>query len=147
MKTFSDMLGVLVEFNKSIPKLVREAVENNEDSIISLNADEQLYELGITATGISINSFAPYKLFTYRNKIASSQPADRVTLRDRGEFHQDFFLNTSDTSFTISSHDEKTADLTMKYGDDIFGLTEENKAFVSKEYVYPELINLLRRTL
>ncbi len=40
----------------------------------------------------------------------------------------------------LTSTDEKTDELTAKYGGDIFGLQEEQVSAVNKEYIYPYFI-------
>ena len=107
--------------------------------IIDANANQQLYEQGVNALGVSIASYAPYKPFTIAVKKQKGQPTDRVTLRDTGDFERSFHLKIGRESFIVTADDWKTDELMEKYGK-IFGLTNENKAKLCQQYIKPDLI-------
>lgn len=87
-----------------------------------LNTDQQLY-LGIDSTGASLGEYAPS---TIAYKKRKNQPTDRVTLKDTGDFYKDFDIIVDEDGFIITSFDNKTNKLVDKYGNDIFGITDEN---------------------
>jgi hypothetical protein len=84
-----------------------------------------------------------YTPLTIKIKTAKNQPTDRVTLKDTGDFHEAIFARKEGDFLLINSTDEKTNSLTTKYGEIIFGLTEENKV-VSNKYVMLQLIKYIK---
>lgn len=122
-------------------------LKDNDAYIADMNAQDQLFEQGINANGVSISDYAPYSPLTIEYKMAMGQPYDRVTLRDTGDFHAGFTLQYSPKAFTITSTDWKTQMLMKKYGRDIFGLTASNKDELRWEYIYPDLLNKIKITL
>lgn len=122
-------------------------LKDNDAYIADMNAQDQLFEQGINANGVSISDYAPYSPLTIEYKMAMGQPYDRVTLRDTGDFHAGFTLQYSTKAFTITSTDWKTQMLMKKYGRDIFGLTASNKDELRWEYIYPDLLNKIKITL
>ena len=99
--------------------------------IIDMNINDQLYKRGVTSLGDEIAEYDPYSPYTVLIKEAKGQPTDRVTLKDTGAFHGSFFIDAGSDSFEIYASDEKTAALVDRYGLEIFGLTDENKAKLS----------------
>lgn len=124
--------------------IVLNVVSENENVIIDLNAEVQLFEEGITSKGVSIASFAPYSPVTVQIKMAKGQPTNRVTLRDEGDFQSSFFVYIGADYFQIMASDWKTEKLTFEYGDDIMGLTSENLKYFLSEYVIPEILKNLK---
>lgn len=122
-------------------------IQDYSDIIIDMVANEQLYEQGINGYGESIASYEPYSVNTIRIKLNRGQPADRVTLRDTGSFHQSFRLKTDDEGFYISPTDKKTLSLTDRYGSGILRLTNENVAELIRGYVRPELLKRIKHYL
>ena len=124
-------------FSNSLFIYVRNIVINSEEIIVEMNAEKQLYNMGITSLGIDINSFAPYKEFTIKKKKEKGQPTDRVTLRDTEDFHKSFFVDAKEEEFEIKAGDWKTERLILRYGDEIMGLTGENLTTLIWQHIYP----------
>lgn len=139
VKAFNDVL----EDGSLMSDIVREF----EPEICEMNTENQLFEKGVTATGISIDTYAPYSAKTIEIKTVKNQPTDRVTLRDEGDFHRDFYLEITNQYFYISSRDSKAEKLAEKYGEDIFGLTDENAELLTHEYIKPELLEKAREII
>lgn len=100
-----------------------EVIDDSEEEIITLNQD-QLFA-GETADGKEISP--QYTPFTIAIKKRKGQPFDRVTLLDTGSFYGKMKIKTIGQILDISSDDPKTPLLLKKYGEEIFGLTEENR--------------------
>lgn len=149
MGILNDLLGRVKTFNEGLTggTYIAEIIERYDWQIIGWNADDQLYDKGITATGISIWDYAPYSPVTIQYKKEEGQPYDRVTLRDTGEFHHSFFLQIDNEKFTFDAEDWKTRDLTRYYGDEIMGLTDYNIERLEKEILLPELMETAQKTL
>lgn len=131
----------------SIGMWCNKVVTDNKVKILDLNRNVQMYEEGTNSLGVSIMDYRPYHPLTIQIKSEKGQPTDRVTLRDTGDFQQSFTLTADNQGFTIDADDWKRDELVEKYGEDIFGLTEENKIKVASEILLPELINKVKETL
>lgn len=136
-------------FNEGLTsgEYIQEIILDNEAFITDMNAQEQLYEQGVNRLGVSISDYAPYSPTTIAIKRAKGQPTNRVTLRDEGDFEASFFIEADREKFAIKASDWKTEELTKKYGSQILGLTEENKAELIHAYIYPELLTKAKKDL
>lgn len=147
MNLIEQKIEALKTFKNNLYDYMRIVVVENEHIIADMNAQSQLFEKGIDSTGVSIASYMPYKPLTVQVKLAQGKPADRVTLRDTGDFHASFRVIANNISFFIDATDIKTDELVAKYGETIFGLTDENLNELIWEYIYPELITNLKQAL
>lgn len=147
MSKFSDKIESLKSINDSMEDVLRVEIEINESLIVYMNAGYQLFEQGITRNGVSISSYEPYKQRTIREKKIKGQPTNRVTLRDEGLFHASFKVVTGPIGFEIAATDWKTEDLVAKYGEQILGLTDENLALLLWDYIYPALVEHIRKNI
>lgn len=149
MGILNDLLGRVKTFNEGLTggTYIAEIIERNDWQIIGWNADDQLYDKGITATGVSIWDYAPYSPVTIQYKQEEGQPYDRVTLRDTGEFHQSFYLQIDNEKFAFDAEDWKTRELLRQYGDEIMGLTDYNIQRLEDEILLPELMRTAVKTL
>lgn len=116
---------------------VRQAVSEKDDAIDTLLSEGQyrksLLDMersrifsGIRADGTEIEP--EYALFTIRVKTRKGQPTDRVTLFDTGAFYGAFTVERKGDMVIFTSTDDKTQRLVDKYGEGIFGLTDDDKA-------------------
>lgn len=111
------------------------AMDGLQDEILRILADmegtftdwqrDRLFH-GFYANGEPI--VPPYTNFTIRIKASKGQETDRVTLLDTGAFYAGIFAKVEGEELVIDSTDGKSGDLKEKYGDDIFGLLNEEKA-------------------
>lgn len=149
MGILNDLLGRVKTFNEGLTggTYIAEIIERNDWQIIGWNADDQLYDKGITATGVSIWDYAPYSPVTIQYKQEEGQPYDRVTLRDTGDFHNSFYLQIDNEKFAFDAEDWKTRDLLRLYGDEIMGLTDYNIQRLEDEILLPELMKTAVKTL
>ena len=149
MGILNDLLGRVKTFNEGLTggTYIAEIIERNDWQIIAWNTYDQLYDKGITATGVSIWDYAPYSPITIQYKKEMGQPYDRVTLRDTGEFYQSFYLQIDNEKFAFDAEDWKTRDLLRLYGDEIMGLTDSNIQRLEGEILLPELMERAVKTL
>ena len=105
-------------------------VSLNDQKALNLNRDTQLFIEGSDSLGNQLDP--PYTDLTIFLKRLAGQPANRVTLRDSGAFHDSFFLDPSKFPVRIDATDSKTDDLKGKYGKDIFGLDDESQGDFNK---------------
>lgn len=112
--------------------------------VLDINTQDQLFEKGIDSDGKKLRSAfgrfgEVYAPFTIHYKEAMGQPADRVTLKDEGDFYQSFrVVLTSNQDIEITANTMKeSGDLVETWGP-VLGLTDENLDKViqyAKEYV------------
>jgi len=106
---------------------------------------EQLYS-GVDSEN---RSLGVYSLKTILEKQRKNQPTDRVTLRDTGDFYASLYLVQKEKSFEIDSKDAdqtKVNRLLDVYGENIFGVTEQNKVIL-RELATPILAQYLKQKL
>lgn len=139
------LLSGLKDFLSGIHSIVKTTIEENEAFIVNMNSEWQLYEKGELANGEEIRNFAPYASFTVMIKSAKSQPTDRVTLRDTGDFHKSFFIITDSEKFEITASDPKTKELYLHYSEHIFGLNYENIGELIEAFIRPALVDRLQK--
>jgi hypothetical protein len=129
------------KFNKiDVYEIVREILRDLEGVILDTNRGDQLYISGQLSDG---SFLPPYKSSTVAYKVATPNVDKRIenmTLRDKGDFYSGFTLTVTDTEVIITSTDEKTGELTQRYGREIFGLTNENWDDLAESNIVPNLI-------
>lgn len=137
---FNDMIRALNRAQNEVDVATMQICKVNEDFIISLNQSQLLS--GQRSDGSTITPL--YKAVTMRIKKVSSPTPN---LRDKGDFYkgmQLIFNLVGSAEFTITSTDFKTLGLKAKYGDNIFGLTDQN---IQKliNLIEPHLIDWFRK--
>ena len=100
-------------------------LENKEWKKDVLDMERERLFSGSNADGSEIRP--PYSPVTVRIKNRKGQPTDRVTLFDTGAFQGAFTMERKGDAVLFSSSDSKTEKLVDKYGEGIFGLTEDNR--------------------
>nr|UVX40144.1 MAG: virion morphogenesis family protein [Bacteriophage sp.] len=128
-------------------EIAKKIVRDNDNILIDMNAQDQLYAKGVNRLGVRIDEYQPYRPLTIQVKIEKRQPYDRVTLKDTGEFYDSFYVETAEDLFYIKASDEKTNWLIKKYGAEIFGLTNDSLAEFINDYVKDEAYNRVKEIL
>lgn len=128
-------------------EIAKKIVRDNDNILIDMNAQDQLYARGVNRLGVRIDEYQPYRPLTIKVKIEKRQPYDRVTLKDTGEFYDSFYVETAEDRFYMKASDEKTNWLIKKYGAEIFGLTNDSLAEFINDYVKDEAYNRVKEIL
>ena len=128
-------------------EIAKKIVRDNDNILIDMNAQDQLYAKGVNRLGVRIDEYQPYRHLTIQVKIEKRQPYDRVTLKDTGEFYDSFYVDTAEDRFYIKASDGKTNWLIKKYGAEIFGLTNDSLAEFINDYVKDEAYNRVKEIL
>lgn len=136
---FAKKIAALKRFEKKVPLFIMQEIKANEAILIDMNIESQLYEKGINNEGVSIASYQPYQPATIEIKKQKGQPTNRVTLRDEGDFQRGWYTKPVTGGVEFDSHDWKNGNLADKYGEEIYGLTEENETDFRESYVRPRL--------
>lgn len=147
MTIVTGKINALKSYKENINKIAFNAVLQNEDVIVELITEEQLFEQGIRGDEVFIEDFAPYSPYTVAIKTLKGQPTDRVTLRDTEDFHKSFFIKVGSDHFEVKASDWKTEKLRKEYGVEIMEFTNENLNEVIWIYIYTELIKKFKEAL
>lgn len=144
-RTVFDYMQAVQKVIDNLPKETTRIAKEQSEKIIDLNRDNQLYDQGINSDGSKL--FPSYANLTRQIKANKSQPFNRVTLFDTGDFYRGFKLRINYPIISIYSTDSKSSDLMDKYGTNIFGLITENQKKVNYEIIQPELHEYIRKYL
>jgi hypothetical protein len=109
-------------------EVVHDAVIETSNEIITLNQGQM--SLGVRADGTEITP--SYSDLTIMLKDEKGQESRWVTLRDKGDFWNDMFVDVGNNSYEVGSADAKAGKLEKKYSKRIFGLTKESRR---EEYI------------
>ena len=114
--------------------------------ITDLNTKVQLFDYGEDSRGVQLAAIGGgYAPSTIRIKRKKNQPANRVTLKDTGDFYKSFDITVhANASFTIGADTDKgDTDLTDRWGSEIVGLNGEHVTLVLElleEEFYKEVL-------
>lgn len=101
-----------------------------EPLILDYVRERQLFDKGIDGKGNKLKAYTPYTIALKKQK---GQVTNRTTLQDTGDFYNDFYLIAKNKELDIFSSNEKTTELTEKYGDDIFLMTVDHEKQFNQE--------------
>ena len=128
MASIEETIERLKITDRLIDSIVIDIVRENEKMLIQMNVDNLF--AGIDNEGKQI--VPPYKPSTIKRKRRKGQPFNRVTTRDEGDHHESIFVKYSDDEFELDAADFKKKYLVRKYGQELYGLTEENLGTLKK---------------
>jgi len=96
------------------------------EEVAILNTDEQLFNEGIDSNGETLGDYSEVSVEVY------GKPEGHIKLYDEGDFYESFKVTVNNSSIKIFANDVGDYDqpLTVTYGLDILGLTEENKNII-----------------
>ena len=131
--------------NLNPDKIFIALVDENDDFIISLNQDGQLFDLGIDSTGRLLSTIGgDYAASTVEKKKSEGLPFDRITLFDTGAFYDSFIVKARKDEFEIIANTLKDGnDLQDDWGNKILGLTDESIEELQGEFLQ-QLIDLIK---
>lgn len=142
--SIKNLVNRLKKFDAIVEQELKDEILRNEDIIVKMITESQLYNLGIEGRGIEIASYAPYKQSTIKRKQKKGQPYNRVTLKDKGEFYKSLKVVFDDNGFFVTSTDEIAGILLKKYGNTILRLSNDNLNILLREHIRPSLEQKLK---
>jgi hypothetical protein len=122
------------------------AVDNRViEFIIDLNTNDQLFEDGIDSLGRQLGDYAP---FTVESKKGKGDRYDHITLKDTGKFYDSWTVRVDKRGLELDADDFSHYDepLFSIYGEDVLGLTDENKDKITA-IIRENYINYVRQQL
>lgn len=127
----------LREIEESIYSTLKDVINKESDVLVEILTQNQMFQKGEDGKGLSIHP--DYAQSTISIKLTKSQPTDRVTLKDSGDFYKSINIVAESDKFIIEAPIEYSKFLTAKYGQDILRIQDmEMKEFFMK-FVRPEL--------
>lgn len=124
----------VVSLELLVNQALKDTFEQNEDLLIEIQTQVQLFQKGETSKRISI--VPSYAQSTINKKKRKNQPFDRVTLKDTGALYNSVKFEAFDDKLVITTNVPYTKYLTAKYGADIFGIQDlEMEDFLEKYYL------------
>ena len=140
-----DMLNraINLDQNKSWRFVIDEEVKQE---IIKLNTRDQLFDNGINSLD---NALGNYSEVTVRIKRRKGQRADHVTLRDTGQFYDSFKVFVDDSGLIVFADDSSIYDvpLTVTWGIDILGLTDDSLDKLIREFVLDNYLDFILKEI
>jgi len=135
MATVLDVINNLEALD--IPRESKIAVGKTTEGMIALNK-EQL-QAGIGADGKRIGKYRSWHYAQMKNAMNPLPGLGNVDLILTGSFSDSFQVDINGEDIERIATDSKTSDLIGRYGDDVFGLTDNNQEFYNEEVFYPVL--------
>jgi len=129
-------MGRIKDFHKALAfinmdQLCLDVTLSLEDVATNMNTD-QLFK-GERSDGSNLPDYSPASVNVF------GKPQGPIRLFDSGDFYRGFIFANAQFPLFFTSTDEKTDELTFDYGENIFGLNQENKTDLAKSYILPEL--------
>jgi hypothetical protein len=118
---------------------ILDIVAENETLLVDMNTAQLMQ--GLDADSVQLKKYASEH---YAMMKASLNPRHVTDLNLTGAFHRSFVAITDKWPVMFSASDSKTDELTKKYGENIFGLTEKNKTLLAQEYIKEPIIKYYR---
>jgi len=105
-------------------KYFNEAIVEHREEILDLNVAQ--LEVGKDSLGQFLDDYASDAYAEYKQSIGSKAPLGTPDLILEGDFTEGFVLKGGNGEWFITSTDEKKDRLRDKYGEDIFGLSDDS---------------------
>lgn len=119
----------------NIKREIQIGVEKTAKQLADKQRDQMLH--GLRSTGKQIGKYKNKGYATKKFSQNSLAGFGNIDLRDKGDFQRDILIDARDEGVVIISADSKTEELIGTWGENIFGLTDENAAEYSGKNLAP----------
>lgn len=136
MLSFTELGNRFARVSKD--RILSEMVKANEDLLVFKNQSQLLK--GEKKDGVKIGTYLPY---TVMKRIEKGRQTQFIDLFYEGNFQDGMFLEVRGMDYLIWSKDWKTDMLVDRYGETIFGLSQENK----REFMTEKGISFIARSI
>jgi hypothetical protein len=119
---------------------ILDIVADNENLMIDMNTAQLMN--GIDSED---GQLLAYSSESYARMKASLNPKKVTDLKLHGDFHRSFAVITDKWPVIFTATDSKKDKLEKKYGDNIFGLTEQNQAKLAQDFIKDDVIAYYRQ--
>lgn len=115
-------------------------IQRNSRFILDLNREQLMH--GEDSRGRKLLKYDSKEYADFKKKL---NPKGVTDLKLTGAFHESFTLDASEFPIEFGAADEKTTKLVAKYGQDIFGLSEESKEILEVVKLRDAAIRLYKK--
>ena len=123
MGIFTTQTRFIDELEMNVMDQLKRTIESYHFVLEDAIVEKQLFDRGIDGNGKRLEGYART---TIRIKISKSQPVDRTTTRDKGDFHASIQIDAFSDRFEVSSDVEHDTWILNRYGRNILKITNEN---------------------
>lgn len=134
------------EIEAELEPRAAEIVRENENILVDMNTGQLLQGKDSTGANISPQYYSE-DYATMKNDMNPRPGFGVPDLFLEGDFQEGFFVENVEAGWKIDSKDWKRNKLAGKYGEEIFGNTEQDETEFNKEYILPELAEWMMQTL
>lgn len=135
MSTIAQLLKKVQAVN--IELIASESIDNTKE-VLKTKQRDQLFH-GLDSTGKPINKkYQNNKYARVKNEMNPLPGLGVPDLKLTGSFYNEMFVDVRSSSFVLDSADQKSGNLQVKYGTNIFGLGPNAKKEYIKESLRPE---------
>lgn len=141
----------IAEYHKNakainLQQLAADIIEEHRDEIVMLN-QRQLYTKSETQKGAKLDPYRSTVYAEYKYAMNPLAGLGRPDLSLTGDFYKAFYVKVTKTTFEVDSRDKKAGHLKEKYGDEIFGLSDDSLAELTKDYIEVALLTRIKQLL
>lgn len=133
---FSTLLKFVDELEESVFTVLQSTIGQFDFVMKDYIVNKQLFQRGIDGDGERLPGYART---TIRIKIGKSQPVDRTTTVDEGDFHASIQVDEFSDRFEVSSNVSHDKFIIQRYGRNILKITNENLTEFLTVYFLPNL--------
>lgn len=137
----NDLLKRAESFNTGV--VLAKSINDNEKILIKDNQNQLLKE-GVFSDNEVTGTYAPMTIIYKKNL---GQPYGHITFQDTGSFYDKMQIASLPDGAEFGSTDSKTGELEERYGNHIFGLTDDNLKKQCENIFKPALINGIKTSL
>lgn len=123
--------------NRSVLTGIEDSFKDNDSIVEDLNISQ--LQRGERSDGVILPDYSP------RSVQEFGKPPGPIRLFDTGAFYRGITLTAASDAATLSGRDRKTRELQDDYGDEIIGLTEENKKIFRDEYLKIDILDTIKK--
>jgi hypothetical protein len=142
---FENIQKTAKRISKGLNKVADDAIKYSTIDMADLNVEQMLY--GLNADGEQIGEYRSTRYGAMKQRMNSLPPPMWVDLHKDGGFHDALSADYRGSDLLFDSTDSKTSDLTTKYGNNIFGLTQENQTAIQNDVIFPIITEWIGKQL
>lgn len=143
---FENIAKISNTISGNLKQVADDAISYATADMADMNVEQMLS--GIAANGRPITpEYRSDAYAQFKRATGGKAPFGTPDLHLTGDFHEGLFARYDGNSIVFGSTDSKAGDLADKYGNDIFGLTDENKEDIKDGVIFPEVLKWISEQL
>lgn len=143
--TAKGYLDNLISVRDNLPIQVAQIIYKNENEIIDLNKEDQLFNKGIMLDGSILGLYS--NTYSGTGRGFPKQKNSRYNFLNTGSLFNSFNIISNGFEVEIQNNDSKVGLLESLVEGEFIGLTEENQKKLNYEIIYPEILEYVNKYL